>query len=258
MAEDRGEEVEVKQSAEQPEGETPPVAEAKTFTQEEVDTMISEKDKAYQGIQKVVGRKDRELDDLRRQQPKQVGSDDTSTLEIMLQDKKLQSQYGESDPMIRALENEITKRKAVATQNQQYQAWQDWKVAEREKRQHAIVDVGEDPDDPKFDTVWDSFAIGVNSPEADLSDTDKRLGRILGKPKGKTKSEDEAQRIEARAEALALEKLKKTPGWRDHEGAPSGAGQRTFTPAQIRNMSPAEYSKNKQAIDEALREGRLK
>ena len=46
---------------------TPETEETTTFTQEEVDAMLLEKDKSYQGIQKVVSKKDAEIQRLRKQ-----------------------------------------------------------------------------------------------------------------------------------------------------------------------------------------------
>ena len=248
----KGKEAEVKQPTEQPPAEAPPEAETKTFTQEEVDALLVEKDKAYQGIQRVVSKKVEEIEGLRTQATESTGGVDTSALEFMLKDKRLQSQYGDADPMIPVLEAEITKRKNIATQKQQYQSWHTWKTTEKGKRRQLITDAGENPDDEKFDRVWDAFNIGVNSAEGDLSEADKRVARILGTgtPKAGAKPEDEEKRISDLVDVELLARLKKTPGFKTHEGVPSGSTG-TFNIADLEGKDLTSLTKKE-------REGYLK
>ena len=216
----KGEQVE---QAEETQVEEPTETEAeatetvKTFTQEDLDAIVGEKDKAYQGLQKVIARKDRELE--QRQTHAQPKSSQVNVLKAMAETLSTgEGEYGEVPEARKAKLAQL--RQTITNLEQQERFEQARIVAETEKqrmRQEA-ADVGLDPDSEEFFPVEDAFDLG-NYPAAK-----RRHERIIAKhtkekpveeKKGKTEEDKEAE-IEARI-------LKKYGLDKQDTGGPSAA-----------------------------------
>ena len=168
----------------------------KTFTQEDLDAIVAEKDKAYQGLQKVIARKDQELE-TRKTQPKVQGN--AQALKLLTEELASQTdEYGEgksSSPRIEGKRQEMRKK---------------------------AEDVGLDPDGEEFYPVVDAFHIG------NLHEAERRISRILKrhetkkeKTVGKATSKTETEiRAEERAKVIDELGLKKQDG-----GGPSGTSK---------------------------------
>lgn len=83
--------------------------------------------------------------------------------------------------------------------------------------------------------------------------------------KAKVKEKDQAmidaevdKKAQEKAQRLAEQKLKEAGVTTAGASAPSSGTGRTFTHAQIAAMDSKEYAENKEAIDKAWREGRIK
>jgi len=220
----KGEQVE---GAEEPSVEEPtapePEAEVtepiKTFTQEDVDAIVAEKDKAYQGLQKVIARKDREAEQ-RQKIPAQPKSSQVNVLKAMADTLATgEGEYGEVPEARKAKLAQL--RQTIASLEQQERIEQMRIVAETEKqRMHQeAVDAGLDPYSEEFFPVEDAFDLG-NYPAAK-----RRHERILAKHQKEAKPVEEKkvkteEDKEAEIEARILEKYGLT---KQDTGGPSAA-----------------------------------
>jgi len=181
----KGKEEKVEEASE--ETKTEEETQTRTFTQEELD---AEREKArqeelgkYQGIQRTIAKKDgyiKQLEERLSYQPStpQKGTDDTLlTL--------LKEQFGDDPRIVRAIE----EREVANTR-----AWMESQTAEaRSKIMQKIIDAGEDPEDPKYFSVWDATEIAYLK-DGKFDRAEKRLERILPKAEKSVEVEpDETQ-----------------------------------------------------------------
>lgn len=233
-------------------------AKAKTFTQEELDAfkaeIEAEADKRYQGIQRVVSKKDQEIERLRKAQPRETGDD--TLLEVMLQDRRSKAtELGEPDPVIARLETELAQRKRKQTQEAQLR-WQEQVTQQhREKFDQRIQEAGLDPNDERLDDFQDAFEDAQE--DGRFGKAERKLNRILSKvkePKGKGKSETDEERIERLAEEKLRAKMEEQGLLITETGGPS-ASSGSWLEFEKRYIAgkvpPEEYEKR------ARREGKL-
>ena len=113
-----------------------------------------------------------------------------------------------------------------------------------------LIEAGVDPDSAQCDTVWDAVRI-ARMDNGNFDSAKSRSGRIIknAKPKEDTvevKPEDEEKRINDLADAKALEILKKTPGFKTHEGVPSGSTG-TFNIVDLKGKDLTSLTKKERA-----------
>lgn len=275
MPKTKGEQVKVEEvKQEQPIKETPPVEpQTPAPTQEDIDTRIAEAlkkqdeewQKKYQGLQKVINKKDRELSK-RKAEPFREDTTD-NTLKLWLQTKEQQEKAsGEVDPMIPILRDELKKREWQAQQAKQMRDWQTAVDEQRESVIQQIEEAGLDPEDARFDPVWDKFEVAAYT-TGDFSSVSKRLDRALKtippkpsevkvevKPEEKVEPQLTPEQLESIGRDYAVKK-----GWlKSPTDIPSGAGTRNFTREEIASMPIDEYMANKPDIEKARKEGRIK
>ena len=208
-------EAKVEETTTTPEPQVETTEPERTFTQEDLDAIVTEKDKAYQGLQKVIARKDQELE-TQRKQPTQSN---TQLYKTMLEELEAQSSGTDELGQVRKPSPRIAqlRRQVRALEQQEVrQQHQSQLEGERNKMRKEAEDVGLDPDSEEFYPVVDAFHTG-NTPEAK-----RRLDRILKKHEVKEtkvgKTEEEI-RAEERAKVIEELGLKKQDG-----GSPSGGG----------------------------------
>jgi len=197
-----------------PEQTPEPEPQTGTFTQEQLDTELErvrqEELAKYQGIQRTIAKKDQKIEELTRTQPtrpRAKGVDQVA--QVMLEELRVQEkETGISNPRIPLLEATIAAEKRRTDEV----AFEEYRQAtikkERAAIEQKIEDASQDPNDEKFDRVWDAFKIATS--DGDFNDARKRTDRILGQVKqpekeGKELKETEEQRIER----LANEKARK-------------------------------------------------
>ena len=160
----------------------------KTYTQEELDALLGERDKAYQGIQRVVSQKDRKIRELEapRTQPSKA------TKVILEEMEARQTEEGITNPRIAQLRAEIAREEQAEGMETITREW-------RGKITDKIVNAGLDPSDEAFDDVWESFDVAY-AIDGKFERADKKADRILAKvkpvEKKETKPEDFDKRLE--------------------------------------------------------------
>jgi len=193
----------------------------KTFTQEELDAIVANKiaeekaksDEAYKGLQKVITKKDQEI---------QSKKSDTSNLKILnLLEELADAKSNDDFDAVKKIGDKIKATKSEFNRNQaaeQLQA-QGWEI------QNMITSAGLDSTAPEFEKMRQFYAAGL----VDLAKTEARetIARNTRKeevkveekkPEVKVKSEAE---IEAEIEARILKKYNLT---KQDTGTPSGMG----------------------------------
>jgi hypothetical protein len=222
-----------------------PEPQAQTVTREEFETlkqMLGEKDKAYQGLQKVINRKDSEINKLKKQTP-QTGN---QTLQELLE-------LVGGDDMDVARTGKIERLKAQLARETQLQQQDRITADTRDALDQRIYDAGLDPNDAMFDGVNDAFELAANV-SGNFQTAERRLDRILAQTKRvETKvetqvesNESEEDRIERLAEERTLQKLKEKGLLKTETGGPS-ASSGSFVEKEKRyikgNLSREEYEK---------------
>lgn len=184
-----GEQAQV-EGAENPVVETPeetPAPQEKTFTQEEVEAGLSrlreEEIKKYQGLQKVVSRKDQQIEQL-KQSPKPQ-SKVTNKLIDEIEHLARNSDDGlASTNRIAALKQELVKEENIA----QGEAFaNDW----HSKINQKIIDAGYDPNDDAFVDVEEAYQTAYYS-HGKFELAEKKADRIL-KSLQPTKTEEKVE-----------------------------------------------------------------
>lgn len=203
MVKKSGDEPQVEPTEPQP--STGVVAQTKSFTREELDTAMEqvrqEEMAKYQGIQKVVSKKDREIEDLRKRGYTQPSQDD-KLLELMLQDRREKSsEYGGYDPLIPQLETELAARKERQAYQESQIKKQEYTDNWKEKLNTRINEAGLDPNDGQFDDVWETFDIAY-SVDGKFERAEKKLDKILKsvKPEAEPKETEEELKKRLREE----------------------------------------------------------
>ena len=157
-----------------------------TPTQEEIDALVAkakedgktEAQKEYQGIQRTVAAKDREIKKLKEQTAQPSGR--TRSTEIQLEDMKArQQETGEPNPRIAMLEAELQREmRTDYVERTTREA--------REKLDRKIVEAGYDPSDKMFRPVNKEFRLAYRL-DGEFGYADELLDEILADVKQETK-----------------------------------------------------------------------
>lgn len=243
---------------------TPPEGvQPKTYSQEEVNALVVEAETAKGQLQTEVERKETVIQRLQKRKPEEQPrqGDDLFFAKQFLQDKERRAREDQQfDPEIPVLRQELARREAVAQQQRMWQDWQGEIQNQEDVLTKKLEDAGINPGSPEAIPVWESFAMAKQ--HADFSFANKKADLLIDQAKPKeTKGEKKGAKLadlsdedkeELERQVYEKEGLLKSP-----TGGPSGGG-RTFTREQIENMSQEEYSQNKDEIDKAYKEGRIK
>lgn len=175
----------------------------------------------YQKVQRTLAETQAEVRRL-REASKQSPTSNT-VLKGMLE--LAENEYGDN-PKVVLLKQQLAQeeeRMALETQKQQ---WEAFGLSERGKLDAKIRETGQDPDDPKFDTVYDVFEQGyyMTGPVG-FEKAGKRLERILGSttPSTPKPKESEDERIKRLAEEMANSILEEKGLLNTDVNLPSGA-----------------------------------
>jgi len=223
--------------------EAPEVTEPqeKTYSQEELDAALTEKEEAYKGLQKSIARQAEELGQLRKRAT-QPSSLSVKRDEIILEEMKRRAQEeGITNPRIAELEGELLREK-------QRESMETYTSTYREKLNQKIKESGLDPTDEQFDGVWETFDIAY-AVDGKFERADKKLDRVLSKPKPEKKEivvekDDFTKRLEE-------EKRK----WMEEQGllATETGGPSASSPSK--DNAYAKYVAGDITVEEAKRAG---
>lgn len=213
------------QVEEEPKAEEP---QTKNFTQEEVDALVEEtrniEQEKYKGIQRSISKKDIQIEALQKQSSAPAQTDDDLLGMLVSSMKGKQNEYGETDPTIANLEKELASRKQRKQQEGQQVQWESYCTTEKAKMDARITEAGLDPDDERFETVDDAFAI-ARTTTADFSNAQKRLDRILNRATLKTPEKETPEAVnEKKGEDKKLEMKEKGQASVDNIAGSGGIG----------------------------------
>jgi len=158
-----------------------------------------------------------------------------------------------------ASEQELQKNKPNLIQTADY--LEKSLEAKRFKRKYdsygpVVEELGLKPGDDDYEVIRSFAATGQ------WGKADKKIAALKASKTEQPKSEKgkavESELPEEEEEKIAKKYLQKKGLLKSEGGEPSAGGGQTFTRQQIENMSTADYAKNKEAIDAALRAGRVK
>ena len=165
----------------------------------------------------------------------------------MLEEMKASQEYsGTLNPRIAQLESLLTVEKQKQTQDEAKQRMESYTQTYRQKINQKIIDSGQNPEDGKFDDVWEAFDIAY-AVDGKFERAEKKLGRILEKkpevkPSGIKETEEE--RIERLAEEKSNAKLKDLGYLNIEEGGPS-AGETRWETVRDKYIEDPDNPKNK-------------
>jgi hypothetical protein len=207
--------------------EAEPTDDASTETQTEpptqeqdVDALIAqakaeveaEWQKKYQGLQKVVSKKDRELQKYKQPEvsPTQTPNTNLEAMKLVVSDLEARdAELGTVNPRIAQIKQMIDEEEKRQVYEQQVVGWQRTVESAREKIEAQIEDAGLDPNDPKLDSVWDKFDIAAYQ-TGNFDAVNKRLERVLKSVKPKEEKEPVGEKdLEEKVKKLAEEEKKK-------------------------------------------------
>lgn len=207
-------------------GTLPLEPEPKTYTQEEVDAQLKEQ---YDKINARLSEKGARIRELEQKVVPKVSTSGTA--------QALQEMIGAIEAQAREVGGEISS----ATQVKLNAARQQLAMVERDavfEKQEVVTnqvivdlrskceDAGEDPDDPKFDSVWDAIQIAKLS-DGNFDRAKSRTDRILKQvkpPEDKKGAEPKEPELTDEQTERVVRKWKDKHGeLQTHEGAPSGA-----------------------------------
>lgn len=254
----KGKEKKVEQPVENPEVETPaPEAQAEAPTPPDIEALLAkakeegkaEAEKVYKGYQRTVAQREREIEQLKKQQATlpQPSFSPSIANEIVALLEAQQSELGEPNPRIAYLKGLLAVEQQKEWQRQQQTQW-DTHVAEEETElSEEIESRGLNPQDEKLKAVQEAF-----------QDAAKRTGnftkayRLLDRVTKETKPKVEEKKVEV-PEEIDEEKirkyLEKKGMLKSDTGGPSGAGGK-LTAEQITKMSPKERFERRKEISE--------
>lgn len=245
--------------------ETPVVtqpAQEKTYTQKELDAILAaekEREEArVKGLNKVVSRKDSEIEALKKQ------PGDAVTLPVLRKmaaalEEAISDGYGSEERSqsaklkLAAINQEITQ---MATNAERAKT-----EAIRDNMWAKIKELGLNPDtsaedyDERLDPIVQFWKLG------DIPEAQRRLDKLASKiEKERQKvAEVETPKVDvAKLEAEIRAKVIKELGLDKQDVGGGAGGVTSFTREQIRNMSSDEYARNEPAIRKALEAGRIK
>lgn len=229
---------------------------AKTFTQEDWDAAKAELEERvrqeefvkYQGLQKVISKKDAEIERL----AKQPSNTKTMTTVVDELERLSQSAY-ESDPASQARISTLKTQLAAEEQR----AYQENIIHQNQERiNQEIKSAGYDPTDDRFEGVWDMFEVA--SVDGVFTRVDRKLEKVLNKipvVKEETNVVDIEKLVEEKAEEKLRVKMEERGLLHTDLGGASG-GEQTFTRDQIKDRG--FWNANREAILAAQAAGRIK
>lgn len=236
----------VEQPSEEPVEATPSEAQTKTFTQEELDTVKQDGEKAYQGLQRAMARQSEELGRLRKQ-----GTQTQST-------KPITAIVAEMEKL-GANTSEIS---AELQKQDQMRQMDEFAAGERGKFEKQILDAGLHPTDEQFDDAWESFDL-TNKVDGEFGRVGRRIDRIISSSKPTQKEESKATLdvLDKAVEERARKMLEDRGDLSVEAGTPSASstGQH-YTLSEVKAMDKAEYRKNFPTYEDftkAMQEGRV-
>lgn len=271
-----GNEKEVEKTTKQPEEETSPETQTITHTQEELDALLvqakeagkQELEKQYKGIQNVVSKKDKRIEELEGQAT-QLPTSNPVVKGILDEIERQGREYGEGDTnaqaRIASLRNQLAQEEAKQMQAKQVQYQENFSKQEREKLDKVITEAGLDPSDDMFTDVDEAFLMAKNylGPEG-FEIAHRKLTRILKNAKPPVKSKETEDKHKAEVDEAAREELEKRGLLKAPPGGPSGGAGKTYKSEEMlktldpSTMTPQEISQQVKELAKAEREGRIK
>lgn len=241
------------QNVEEPEAEPKEQVDYDTKLHEAIAQVKAESEKKYKSLQRVIDKKDKQIQKLSQPQ-----SQSTKALEAMREE--LRANDPES-PRIQVIDAEIERIKKEGETLKQMREVEQYTEDWRTKLTGKIEEAGLDPEDDRFDDVWENFELHYQI-DGKFDIAERKLDKIL---KGVNKVAEEPKKEEANLEKILEERLKEEKRkWMEENGLteketglPSGT-TRTFTEEQIEAMSDKEYAKNRESILEAYAAGNVR
>lgn len=205
----------------------------KTYTQEDLDNARLESQRQYQGLQKVVARKDREIADLRHKSP-QASNKKVLAAVLDEMDKPQEELYQDSGRGSR-----ISQLRVDLEREEQLDKMNAYAQQERERINQIIEDAGFSPTDEAFEDVEDAYDLSMM--DGNFARAEKKARKIIGKLAKPVKEPepDIEKLVEERARKLMEEKGELSMP----AGGPSGALSKTWTTKQISQMDAKTYQK---------------
>ena len=212
-------------------------SELKTFTQEEYDTALAQKDSAYQGLQKVINKKDLHIGNLEQNLQGYDGLKNTvNRLEIEMAYRKEEPEVeGESKtPNITEILKQSESRRQTEKNQEQFQK----NISDVKE---LIIDAGLDPNDEDFAEA-EFFATHGNFPLAK-----KKVKEVIGSKSSKDTDPKDTETLEEKAEKRAQEILREKGSFRAESATPSGrAGSfQEFEEKFLKGLIPLEEYTNR-------------
>lgn len=213
----KGKEEEVPTEEKVEELETP----KETPTEETLEGVKAEAERLKAEVSKLnigLARKEGEVKRLREQQPTPPPPM-SRAYEIMLDEMKArQTEFGEGNPRISQLEALLAEEKRKEDATKQRQAMEVYSQEWRTKLDTRIKEAGFDPDDEQFDDVNEAFDVAY-AVDGKFERAEKKLDRILAKPREKGETEEE--KFQKRLETEKREWMKEKGLLTTEEGGPS-------------------------------------
>jgi len=252
---------------ETPKDETSP--EAKTYSEEEVkqirDEQKQEKDNAladqYSKLNTRLSRLGEENARLRESPKSSQGMADALKSTIGVLESQV-SEMGEVSPATRARLAETKQHLANLEQQASYERQEAITSGVKADLRRELDEAGIDPDSIQCDGIWDAIQI-ANMSDGNFDGAKGRTARIIksAKPeedKKEVKPEEELSEDHPIVQRALLKAMGKNPAFKIHEGRPTGAGTRSFTRDQIREITESgKYEENREAIEDAYKGGRI-
>lgn len=242
-----------------PEGETP--------TQESVEDRIAKLEEAVKTADAKADEKDKgfrtlqqKYDKLYKQQSEPGKNDSTRLMldEIERLGSSVYSDDSNAQARISTLKAEIGRIEQAAQYNTKMREQQQIAGDKRVELEDKIREAGGDPEDIKFDGVWDSWELSSLA-DGKFERADTRLDKILKVKPAETKPVETEDKIRERIERETLEKYKLTS---PEKTRPSAAGKNI--PTKMEDFRewvkehPDEYRESKKEVDEMLTKGLIK
>jgi hypothetical protein len=224
-------------ATEQEAGTPPPEVQEKVYTQKDIDAILSEKDKAYKGLQKTLSKKDRELETLKAQS--QSGGATTHLKTLTEEVERVARESGGVDTS-----RLIALRQELEAEERRVAAMSIIET-ERQKLAKEISEKGEDPEDEKFDDVWRDFDFS-SMVTGDWNKPRKTLEKTLAKSKPKEAQENEDEKVNRLAEEKARKMLEEKGLLVSDVNLPSGVSakrEEIIAKYARGEMSRADYEK---------------
>lgn len=215
----KGEQKKVEQT---PEGnlepETPPTEpQTISMTREELDAKVAEAKaeamKEYQGIQRIIAKKDQEIEYLRGQTSKPRTS--TPAYKALLDALEAgQDALGEPNPKLTLAKQIIAEEEKREAQEVVYRQQEAIANKAKDDLANKIKEANLNPEDEMFDDVWDAWDLS-NALDGKFERAERKLSRILKNVKPPEKKEEDEEEI-------ARKVLEKKGLLKSETGGPSG------------------------------------